>query len=392
VKIRVVPDGATRLRRRLRFAVLLVPHPRARSKDEISVPSSPTGARTESPNPVPAGADHALGPQAAGVAASTGARNGLLFALLALAAFIALNRHDLSKMGAVLASLPAAIAVAVVVHAVQVVLTGLAWRALLPRALRPSVALMIRLRWYRESAASLLPGGGVLGQAAAARLLARHGVPGEIAGATAVVDMTAEAGSQLVFTLVGLGFLLAAHRVAFTMEADAAAGVAVVAIGAVAIVIAQRHLPLRWLEAVMARLARRWSVLRPEWVGEFHRALLHLHAQPRAIGAALLWHGSAWLLGTVEIACVLSLLGQRINLADALIIESLAQALRNAGVMLPGALGVQEGAVVASAALVGVPPGVALTAALVRRSRDVVFGLPGLVAWQQSERAVAGRG
>jgi putative membrane protein len=375
----------------LRLAILLVPHPRARSKDEVSVPSSSTGASTETPNSVdqPPPAAEALSPQAAAVVAGTGARNGLLFGLLAIAAFVALNRHDLSRMGAVLASMPAPIAVSVIVHAVQVALTALAWRALVPRVLRPPVALMVRLRWYRESAASLLPGGGVLGQAAAARLLARHGVPGEIAGATAVVDMTAEAGSQLVFTLAGLGLLLAAHRVASIMEADAAAGVVVVAIGAVAIVIAQRHLPLRWLEARMARLARRWSGLRPEWVGEFHRALLHLHAQPRAVGAALLWHGSAWLLGTVEIACVFTLLGQRINLTDALIIESLAQALRNAGVMLPGALGVQEGAVVASAALVGVPPGVALTTALVRRARDIIFGLPGVIAWQRSEMAIA---
>ena len=51
----------------------------------------------------------------------------------------------------------------------------------------------------------------------------------------------------------------------------------------------------------------------------------------------------------------------------------MAQALRNAGFMLPGALGVQEGALIGAAALVGVPPAPALTVALVRRTREVLM-------------------
>ena len=86
--------------------------------------------------------------------------------------------------------------------------------------------------------------------------------------------------------------------------------------------------------------------------------------------SALGWHGAAWALGALEIVGVLGLLGHRLSLADGLIIESMAQALRNAGFMLPGALGVQEGALIGAAALVGVPPAQALTVALVRRTRE----------------------
>ncbi|MBY0333986.1 MAG: hypothetical protein K2X49_25290, partial [Acetobacteraceae bacterium] len=80
----------------------------------------------------------------------------------------------------------------------------------------------------------------------------------------------------------------------------------------------------------------------------------------------MLWHSLAWVIGALEVAGVLWLLGVEVSLADALVIEALAQALRNAGVLLPGALAVQEGAIIAAAALVGVPPGPALAAALVR--------------------------
>ena len=55
------------------------------------------------------------------------------------------------------------------------------------------------------------------------------------------------------------------------------------------------------------------------------------------------------------------------------------------GWLLPGALAVQEGAIIAAGALVGVPPATALAAALVRRSREVLFSVPGLIAWQRAE-------
>ena len=113
--------------------------------------------------------------------------------------------------------------------------------------------------------------------------------------------------------------------------------------------------------------------------------MLRLHADRRALAASFLWHGAAWALGAVEVMAVLNLLGHPVSLADALVIESLAQALRNAGFMLPGALAVQEGAIIGAAALVGVPAPAALAAALVRRAREICFALPGLLAWHRSE-------
>jgi uncharacterized membrane protein YbhN (UPF0104 family) len=204
--------------------------------------------------------------------------------------------------------------------------------------------------------------------------------------------MTLETVSQLVFTLAGVGLLLAGGADG-ALAGVTAAGLGVVAAGAAAMVVAQRHLGL--LERLLALLARRWPALRPEWIGQFQREVRRLHTEWRGLATSLLWHGAAWVLGAFEVMGVLALLGHPVSLADALVIESLAQALRNAGFMLPGALAVQEGAIVGAAALVGVPPAAALAAALVRRTREVAFALPGLVAWHRSELAgtrVAARG
>ena len=311
---------------------------------------------------------------------------------LVLVAALALNGGELPELRRVVTELPAALAISAAVHIPQILLTSLAWRALLPPVLRPPIPAMALLRGYRESANALLPAGALVGQAAAARLLARRGVPGEMAGATATVDLTMEAVSQLFFTLAGVALLLGGGDGAGLLS-FALAGFGIALGGAAAMIIFQRRLPLALLERGLARLARRWPSLRPEWIRELQAAILALHADWPRLVVATLWHSCAWVLGAVEIAGVLWLLGHPVTLAQALVIESLAQALRNAGFMLPGALAVQEGAIIGAAALVGVPAGPALAVALVRRAREVCLGLPGLLAWQRAERvSMAGGG
>jgi len=308
----------------------------------------------------------------------------VLFGALALVAAVALNHGEWPALRRMALDAPAAVAISLAVHLPQILFTGLAWRALLPRRLRPPIAAMALLRWYREAANALLPAGALVGQAAAARLLAQRGVPGDMAGATATVDLTLEAVSQLFFTLAGVALLLAGGA-GDGLLGFAAAGVFVALGGAAAMVAAQRRLPLTLLERGLARLARRWPALRPAWIAELQAAILALHADWPRLVVATLWHSAAWLLGALEMFGVLWLLGHPVTLAEAVVIESLAQALRNVGFMLPGALAVQEGAIIGAAALVGVPAPLALAVALSRRVREVLLGMPGLVAWQRAE-------
>jgi putative membrane protein len=313
-----------------------------------------------------------------------GVLNGVLLGSLAMGAVIALNYSEIPGLTRILADLPLAVAISAAVHMLQILFTALAWRALLPPEQRPAIATMMALRWYRESANALLPAGAILGQAAAARLLARQGVPGNMAGATATVDITLEAVSQLFFTLAGIALLLAGRETG-GLAGFALAGLGIALAGAAAMVAVQRRLPLSRIERGLARLSRRWPAIRPDAIRDFQAAILALHANWPRLAAAMLFHTISWVLGAVEIAGVLWLLGHPITLADALVVEALAQALRNVGFLLPGALAVQEGAIIGAAALVAVPASAALAVALVRRSREVVFSLPGLLAWQRAE-------
>jgi putative membrane protein len=317
-----------------------------------------------------------------------GVRNFTVIGGLVAVMALLLNATDIVRIGVTLRDVPAAIAISVAVHVPQVVMTALAWRTLVPLDLRPSVTTMSLLRWYRESAGALLPAGGLVGQVAAARLLMRRGVPGNVAGATATIDLTLEVVSQALFTVAGLAFLLG-RTTGGGATGFATVGVGVsVAVGcALALLGVQWLLRLQWDGARLAPLVARWPALGLHRLGSLYRAVRHLHARRPNLAAGLCWHGAAWVLGAMEIVGVLGLLGHKVSFAEGLIVESVAQALRNAGFMLPGAVGLQEAALVGGAALVGVPPPLALTVALVRRARELLLSVAGLLAWHRAEAA-----
>jgi len=66
-------------------------------------------------------------------------------------------------------------------------------------------------------------------------------------------------------------------------------------------------------------------------------------------------------------------------------LESLIFALRGAAFVVPGAIGVQEAGYVLLGPLLGLDPQAAVALSLIKRARDVVIGLPSLVAWQAVE-------
>ena len=79
------------------------------------------------------------------------------------------------------------------------------------------------------------------------------------------------------------------------------------------------------------------------------------------------------------------------DLAEALVLESLTQAIKSAAFLVPGALGIQEGGFVLVGALFGLSPEMALAVSLVKRVRDLAMGVPALLVWQlvEGRRVVA---
>jgi putative membrane protein len=95
-----------------------------------------------------------------------------------------------------------------------------------------------------------------------------------------------------------------------------------------------------------------------------------------------IWQPLQCLATSLEIWLALYFLGSPISFAEAVVLESLIQALSSAAFFVPGALGVQEGGFVLIGGALGLDPSMSLALAGARRLRDLLVFVPGLFAWQ----------
>jgi putative membrane protein len=114
---------------------------------------------------------------------------------------------------------------------------------------------------------------------------------------------------------------------------------------------------------------------------EVHR----LFSQPGRLARTLAWQLAGYVIGSAETWFALKLLGHPVDIGAAIAIEALTQAVRHATFIVPAGLGVQEAGVMLFAHVVGVSGDVALSLALIKRMREIMFGVPALLSWQWVE-------
>ncbi len=300
--------------------------------------------------------------------------------LLGLGLIVALVlAQDTAKIGAALAAAGWSAAALGVAYLGTLVADALGWRALLRRP--PALASLVVKRWISTSINCLLPVGQVGGDFVRARLLAKSGTPGPTAGASVVVDATAGLLTQLAFAILGVVLLL--RQLGHASEvAPVAVGLGLFGLLLAGFAAAQHHGLFSLLVRPLHRLAKS-----PTWQGLIGSAAA-LDAEVRAcyrdrpaLARCAAWRAVAWLAGGFEVWVAFLVLGRPIELTEAMILESLGQVARSAAFAIPGGLGLQEGGILAAGIWLGLPPEIVLSAALLKRAREAVFGLPALVVW-----------
>jgi len=293
--------------------------------------------------------------------------------------------YGIPDIAAAVASTRWGLALVVVARIVQMIAAGLAWRVLLPKGIIPPPAIFVLLRWIRESINNLLPVAQVGGEFAGARLLSSFGVRGGLAGASVLVDMLVQVTTQLLFAAVGIA-ALAEFGASATLVRTATAGVAVLAPGIFGFYLMQRLGGFGWIERRIVPFAQRWNWLPAGQGGVLDAHLQALFNARRKLAMAAIIHLATWFFGASEIWIALVFMGEPASYTEALVIESLGQAIRAAAFAVPGGIGVQEGGYVVLCSVFGLSPQVAIALSLVKRVAELVLGLPGLLAWQSVER------
>jgi putative membrane protein len=246
-------------------------------------------------------------------------------------------------------------------------------------ALRLRIAVL--LRFIREAVNSLLPLTQVGGDIISARLLTFWGVPGPLGAASLIVDVLMQALTQFVFAALGIMTLIALGTGASVAMA-AATSLAVAAPLLAGFFAAQRRWGHRILHAVLGSLKgdSNWRVLGT--IDAVYGSLSAIYAGRSRLLASSVVHLTGWLVGVCEVLIVLRCMGLPATVGEALVIESLIQAVRGAAFAVPSALGAQEAGLILLCGLFQIPADQALALSFIKRAADLAIGVPGLVALQ----------
>jgi putative membrane protein len=268
-------------------------------------------------------------------------------------------------------------------HALPLLLDAQAWRLLLGG--RAPLVFLWWIATVREAVGRLLPVVGVGGEIVGIRLARWRVDDAHEVTASVMVEVLITIAVQYVYTALGLLFLLGAWRGA-DLGTFALGFVLSLPLPFVLFVLLRRGGIFHAIERFASRILGESSTLLQDLDGRrLDAAIDALMSRPGLLLRAFAWQLSGYMLGSLENYWALQLLGHPVSAGGAFAIEAVTQAVRHAAFMVPGGLGVQEAAVTLVARTLGVASGVGLSLALVKRAREVLFGLLALASWQLAE-------
>jgi len=260
---------------------------------------------------------------------------------------------------------------------------ALAWHTLTPNPGRQAMPIFVWARMVRDSVSQLLPFSPIAGFVVGARVVALHGIAWPAAAAGTIVDMTAEFLAELAFVVLGLLILLA-HAPNSDLVLPIGIGLALAGIAAACLIWLQRG-AAGLISPLIRRLSRRWARQAASRLDQVQSLVSRVydHKLQLALGCTL--HLLCWIGTGFASWIAYRALGAPIPLPVAVAIEALLHASMTATFFVPGHVGVQEAAYAGIGAIFGLPPEVSLSVSLLRRARDIVLGVPILLAWQALE-------
>lgn len=270
-------------------------------------------------------------------------------------------------------------------HIVKLLSDTTGWLAVIPKRDRLRFHSGLWIHWLGESVSDLLPTARLGGDIITARLAALEGMPLVTAVASMVVDVTACVCAKVFYTIAGL-VLLVAVTGQTSLLGPGLVGVLIGILAVAGFYSIQRLGVFGWGAAIASRLAHSssWQSLKQN--GEaLDQTVQRLYWRRFAVLACCVCAVLSWVISAGEIWIALFALGVSTSFTTALILESVAQAVRSALFLVPGALGVQESGYLIVGSLLGIHGDTALALSLVRRVRELLLGIPGLVAWQLIE-------
>jgi len=215
--------------------------------------------------------------------------------------------------------------------------------------------------------------------------------------ATVIVASLAEAVGQIVFLSIALVISLRLIPVAANLYWSIVGGFALAMALAGGFFFVQMKRPFSYLW----RAATKFNIGRikinvdeiRESADEADAVLLDLYAHHRGrLAASCLCYASAWSFGPLEIYILLRLLHQPASLQTALLVEAVGLLIERATFLIPAKLVSQEGGKALIVGMLGYPPGIGFAVGFLRRIKEMVWVLFGLLSLMIHRMVVQQRG
>ena len=312
-------------------------------------------------------------------------RLGLLMLGVALLAVLVVQNDPLATLAAI-RRVGWRLVVIVVVPVVPVMLLDtLGWRYAF-RIDRVPFWTLAYVRVAGEAVNMVTPTATLGGEAVKTWLLRGRAPVDELVASVVVAKTTITIGQGL-FLLVGiaLAWMVALPR-AWLSGMLWLLGIEVVLVGL--FVAAQMRGLFGWGAWLVHRLPFR-SPRVAEMLAGVDDSLTAFYTQhPRRLALSIGFHFAAWLLGSLEAWLILHFLHVDLGLTVAAVVEAFATAIRFATFLVPANVGVLEGGYVAIFTPLGLAASTAIAFGLVRRVRELVWVVIGLVIVAACRRRV----
>lgn len=275
-------------------------------------------------------------------------------------------------------------------HALPLLLDVFGWRVLLSRRdpeRRATTPVLFWIATIREASNRLLPLANIGGEIIGIRLLKWRGVAVAAAAASVVMEVLLTIVNQYVFIGLGAVSLIATTARTSTLDSILIALAFSLPVPIVLSILLRYGNPFARLESLARKLLGEGAARLAAMIDGFHLDLeiRALYARPARLLVAGAWQLLGLVVGSFENWLVLRLLGHPVGIADAIALEALTQAVRHAFFVVPGALGVQEGGLILLGGMIGLPADIGIALSLVKRMREIAFGVPALLSWQWIE-------
>ncbi|WP_233840838.1 flippase-like domain-containing protein [Dyella sp. 2HG41-7] len=274
-------------------------------------------------------------------------------------------------------------------HVLPLLLDVVGWRVLIAPRDPHRQATLPFLFWVasiREASNRLLPVANIGGEIIGIRLVKWRGIGGAATAASVIMEVLLTLVNQYLFTALGIILLieLTSNISAFSTVISALA--ASVPLPIFLIILLRHGKVFSRLEGFAEKLLGGRSTLTELIDGaNLDQEIREQYSRPLRLIVATGWQFAGYVTGSFETWLALHLLGYPISVWDAIAIEAVTQALRHIIFVVPAGLGVQEGGLVLFGNMIGLPPEASVALSLVKRMREVGFGVPALISWQWAE-------